>query len=51
MMNKELLELCKAYATGKISWQQYRKLRRELIDSILELDNDDTLPIKQYIRK
>jgi hypothetical protein len=50
MMNKELLELCKAYAAGQISWQQYRKLRRELIDSIIQLDKDATLPLN-YIEK
>ena len=50
MMNKELRELCRAYAAGQISWQQYRKLRRELIDTIIELDKDDTLPIR-YVEK
>ena len=47
-MNKELRELCNAYANGNISWQQYRKLRRDLINSILEAEKDDTLPIKKY---
>lgn len=45
-MNKELRELCQAYASGKMSWEQYRKLRRKLIDTIFEREKDDTQPIK-----
>lgn len=49
-MNKELRELCKAYAAGQISWQQYRELRRALIDRIVEAEVDKTLPISSFVR-
>jgi hypothetical protein len=44
-MNKELRELCKAYAAGHITWQQYRELRRALINRIVETETDKTQPI------
>jgi hypothetical protein len=48
-MNKELRDLAKAYAFGQISWQQYRELRRTLINRIVEAEMDKTQPMKNYV--
>jgi len=48
-MNKELRDLSKAYAFGHISWQQYRELRRVLINRIVEAESDKTQPMKNYV--
>lgn len=50
-MNKELRDLCKAYASGQISWQQYRELRRALINKIVETETetDNTLPMARFV--
>lgn len=48
-MNKELRTLCKAYAAGQLSWQQYRELRRALIDRIVKADTDKTQPMVQFV--
>jgi hypothetical protein len=50
-MNKELRDLCKAYASGQISWQQYRELRRALINRIVEAETDKTLPMANFIQQ
>lgn len=48
-MNKELRNLCKAYAAGELSWQQYRELRRALINKIVEGDADTTQPMPKFV--
>ena len=45
-MNKELRELCVAYANGLLTRAQYREIRRLLIERIVTTGNDDiTLPM------
>ena len=45
-MNKELRELCVAYANGLLTRTQYREIRRLLIERIVTADtNDVTLPM------
>lgn len=45
-MNKELRELCVAYANGLLTRAQYREIRRLLIERIVTAANDDiTLPM------
>ena len=45
-MNKELRELCVAYANGLLTRAQYREIRRLLIERIVTAGNDDvTLPM------
>lgn len=45
-MNKELRELCVAYANGLLTRAQYREIRRLLIERIVSADtNDVTLPM------
>lgn len=48
-MNKELRNLCKAYAAGQLSWQQYRELRRALINKIVEEDPETTQPMAKFV--
>jgi hypothetical protein len=50
-MNKELIDLCKAYAAGQISWQQYRELRRALINRIVDAETDKTLPMAIFVEQ
>jgi hypothetical protein len=50
-MNKELRDLCKAYASGQISWQQYRELRRALINRIVDAETDKTLPMVNFVEQ
>jgi len=49
VMNKELRDLAKACAFGHISWQQYRELRRALINRIVEAETDKTQPMRNYV--
>ncbi len=45
-MNKELRELCVAYANGLLTRAQYREIRRLLIERIVTAGtNDVTLPL------
>ena len=45
-MNKELRELCVAYANGLLTRAQYREIRRLLIERIVTAGNDDvTMPM------
>ncbi len=48
-MNKELQNLCKAYVAGQLSWQQYRELRRALINRIVEVETDKTQPMAKFL--
>jgi len=50
-MNKELRDLCKAYASGQISWQRYRELRRALINRIVDAETDKTLPMVNIVEQ
>ncbi len=48
-MNKELRNLCKAYAAGQLTWQQYRELRRALINRIVDVETDKTQPMAKFM--